>query len=219
LVNIQKRLRTTTIFVTHDQVEAMTMGDRIAVMREGRLQQIGTPEQVYSSPDNYFVAGFIGSPSMNFLRGTLHSRESELQFISDKVRIPLPPRLQRQLMAESTSGAILGVRPQHVSISMTPSENHITGQIFALEHLGREIVVSIEYGGTDRFKVIAGTSFPGRIADTVYLDIDTDSLFIFDADSGVRLAPKQGVTEGGSIFMVEVPEAATWPEGGSKGKG
>src|SRR6185312_6325375 len=90
LVNLQKRIRTTMVFVTHDQVEAMTMGDRIAVMRDGQLEQIGTPTEVYNHPATLFVAGFVGVPPMNFLNGALESADGRLWFVHPALRLEIP---------------------------------------------------------------------------------------------------------------------------------
>jgi ABC-type sugar transport system ATPase subunit len=184
LVNIQTRLSTTTIFVTHDQIEAMTMGDRIAVMKAGDLQQIGTPKDVYDSPDNLFVAGFVGSPSMNFLQGSLVTRDDGVEFRGEQASIPLPSLQPRQVRAVH-GGVVLGVRPQHVTISHDGTDpGHLRGQIFALEHLGREIVASVDYGGVDKFKVITSTEFRGRVGEPVSLTVDDRQAFLFDADGG-----------------------------------
>src|ERR687887_1216456 len=107
---LQKRLGTTTVYVTHDQTEAMTLGDRVAVMRSGELQQVGSPQELYEDPHNLFVAGFIGSPSMNFLPGRLEGDTVKLAFGDT----PLPDKLRQRLQREPGQGArdvIVGIRP------------------------------------------------------------------------------------------------------------
>src|SRR4051794_19489398 len=106
---IQSRLDTTTIYVTHDQTEAMTLGDRVAVMRAGKLQQVDTPKNLYERPDNLFVAGFIGSPSMNFFSGSVDGETLKLPFVD----VPLSDEQRRAIQGTSNRDLIVGVRPEH----------------------------------------------------------------------------------------------------------
>ncbi len=116
---LHQRLGTTIVYVTHDQIEAMTLGDKIAVMKDGVVQQFGTPQQIYDQPDNLFVAGFIGSPSMNFLRGRLNGDGFVLDHAGQQTVLPLAPGLARleQVRAAGTAGreVILGIRPEHIT--------------------------------------------------------------------------------------------------------
>src|SRR6476620_8525202 len=117
---LQRRLKTTTIYVTHDQVEAMTLGDRIVVLADGRIQQIGRPIELYESPVNRFVAGFIGTPSMNFLNGVLHSEGGRTYCATDGARVML-----RRSAGGETSGlpVTMGIRPEDLSIENTRGRN------------------------------------------------------------------------------------------------
>ncbi len=125
LVNLQKRLGTTTVFVTHDQVEAMTMGDRIAVMSNGRLEQIGTPDEIYHAPVTLFVAGFVGTPPMNLIKGEIIAGQFRQGRLSVPVSAPPGP-------------ATLGVRPQDMRVVAPEREGALQVEVFAMEHLGRE---------------------------------------------------------------------------------
>jgi multiple sugar transport system ATP-binding protein len=141
IARIQQQLRTTTIYVTHDQTEAMTLGDRIAVMRAGVLQQVGAPAELYGRPNNLFVAGFIGSPSMNFLPGEIDS---------DSVRLPigtvsLPDELRRKLEngpGGGRRGVIAGLRPEHFEDAAVVGDrshgNTFKTKIDVLESMGSE---------------------------------------------------------------------------------
>jgi multiple sugar transport system ATP-binding protein len=142
LSDLQQKLGTTFVYVTHDQVEAMTMGTRIAVMNHGILQQVDTPQTLYEQPNNMFVAGFLGSPSMNFLRATLEADQGQLWVTNQAIRLPLPAKLQAKYQHHQGHELILGLRPEH--ISLTPSvENmpEVTAQASALEMMGHEAIV------------------------------------------------------------------------------
>jgi ABC-type sugar transport system ATPase subunit len=179
IVNLQKRLSTTMVFVTHDQTEAMTMGDRIAVMHGGRIQQIGSPDEVYNDPRTLFVAGFVGAPPMNLLEGEI-AQDGGAVFRSGElgVRLPAAPR---------TSGrVVLGVRPQHLRVSHRPVDGAMAGSVFALEHLGRESVLIMEHDG-QRLRALVDAEFRTRVGDRVYVLPDATRGFLFDHATGQRL--------------------------------
>ncbi len=136
LVNLQKRLKTTMIFVTHDQVEAMTMGDRIGVMRNGGLEQIGTPNDIYNKPESLFVAGFVGSPPMNFLRGDVETVDGRPTFVNGFARIKLGPAYGE---LQPRRGVTMAVRPQFMRIESGEGPGTIPLTVYALEHLGNEL--------------------------------------------------------------------------------
>jgi multiple sugar transport system ATP-binding protein len=142
---LQQRLGTTTVYVTHDQTEAMTMGDRVAVIRKGRLQQVDTPRVLYDQPDNLFVAGFIGSPSMNFVYGTLEGSGDNLSvsFAGDKVKIDPKAIANRSKLSEySGKEIVIGVRPEDFElVSAVPNADpaqSITVKTDLVEQLGSE---------------------------------------------------------------------------------
>ncbi len=170
-----QRLKTTTVYVTHDQIEAMTMADRIVVMHSGNIEQIGTPLELYDEPANLFVAGFIGSPSMNIFDGTLSG--SDFVF-SDGSRIPLG-----KVPAESDGRPIkLGVRPEHLVLDPAGMQ----AEIVVVEPMGSETQVALRLAGQDlvgifRERIKAG---PGEMLG---LGIDRDAAHLFDADTGQRI--------------------------------
>ncbi len=170
---IQQRLATTTIYVTHDQVEAMTMADKIVVMRAGHVEQIGAPLELYDHPANQFVAGFLGSPSRKFIEGEITPQG----FASgDGTLWPLP---------EGTSPrrrAVYGIRPQQIALA--PSG--IPARIQVIEPTGAETELVLEAGGE---KLIAGLRerITARPGETVHLRIDPAHVHLFDAETGARL--------------------------------
>ncbi|MEZ5667354.1 MAG: ABC transporter ATP-binding protein [Alphaproteobacteria bacterium] len=187
LVNLQKRLSTTMVFVTHDQTEAMTMGDRIAVMNLGRLQQIGSPDEIYNAPRNMFVAGFIGSPPMNFLNGTVEPRDGKPVFVSDGFAAPLPARLGASSSLRPGNAYALGVRPQHMTVAgATPGT--LAGAVFALEHLGKESILIAEHREGERLRAIVAPEFRARIGDRIALEPDLERAFLFDLGVAERPA-------------------------------
>ncbi|HET7321320.1 MAG TPA: sn-glycerol-3-phosphate ABC transporter ATP-binding protein UgpC, partial [Longimicrobiaceae bacterium] len=139
LARLQKRLGTTTVYVTHDQTEAMTLGDRVVVMRAGRVQQVGTPRELYDAPVNRFVAGFIGSPAMNFLKG--HVRVNGVAAFEGPNGVKLP--LKTAPAASDGRPAVYGVRPEHFTIADDGAE----AEIIVVEPTGSETQVFAKLGG------------------------------------------------------------------------
>jgi multiple sugar transport system ATP-binding protein len=221
---LQQQLRTTTIYVTHDQTEAMTLGDRIAVMRAGLLQQVGSPAELYGHPDNLFVAGFIGSPSMNFLPGQLDGDRLHLPI--GEVRIP--DGLRRRLESGPSSGGrevIIGLRPEHFEDANVVGErgggHTFRTRIDVLESMGSEFyayftveaeeVTSSELeelaqdaGATDLphshegSQVVARLDATSRIEEGAEAELwfDSEKLHIFDPESGRNLLAADGAGRG-----------------------
>ncbi|MGA2926485.1 MAG: sn-glycerol-3-phosphate ABC transporter ATP-binding protein UgpC [Solirubrobacteraceae bacterium] len=221
---IQQQLQTTTIYVTHDQTEAMTLGDKIAVMRAGILQQVGQPSQLYGTPSNLFVAGFIGSPSMNFLAGEIDG---------DNVRLPIgtlriPDQLRSRLAAGpggGRGGVIAGLRPEHFEDASLVADRArgvtFTAKIDVLESMGSEyyayFVVAAERvssseleelaadaGGADLPHMHEGSQVVARLsADSIArqgqeleLWFDASHLQLFDPDTGRSLLSAHGASDG-----------------------
>jgi ABC-type sugar transport system ATPase subunit len=178
--HLQEQVGTTTIYVTHDQVEAMTMGDRVAVMNEGVLEQVGDTRTVYEHPANVFVAGFIGSPAMGFATlgvskegGTLAFRRDDLAFSLDAGAVSaadLPPEV------------IVGVRPEHTRL--WSEDDHLCGPIEGraefVEMLGRETLIGVVSGGDQRFTVLADADAAVRPGDQVRFGLEAGRLYLFD---------------------------------------
>ena len=148
IARLQRAAGVTTVYVTHDQVEAMTMADRVAVMRDGSLQQLGAPRELYDRPVNLFVAGFIGAPPINLLSGALRSAGQGVELELADARILLPPELiQRRsgLMGYHDREIIVGVRPEAASVSHEP-EAELSGVVAFQEDLGATMVTTVELG-------------------------------------------------------------------------
>ncbi len=181
LVDLHRRVETTVVYVTHDQVEAMTMADRIAIMSAGRLQQVGTPQQVYEAPANLFVAQFIGTPPMNTIPGTVTTEGGPAVDVGGG-RVPLPPGLATRL--EDGRPVVVGVRPEHLTITTDgPLEHKVRG----VEWLGHECLV---FGSVGSAPVVVrqtgmSTLQPGG---TAHLAVDPADVHLFDTDTTVRLA-------------------------------
>jgi multiple sugar transport system ATP-binding protein len=195
---LHRRVGATMVYVTHDQVEAMTLADRIAVMSMGEVQQFASPMEVYLRPKNRFVAGFIGSPAMNFIDGRLNSVGDVLHFVAPGLDVPLAPEHAERLKA---AGALerpvtLGVRPQGLASaadgrsSVEPGAGSIgSGRVIHVELMGSEIFAHVEVGGPES-KITLVVRLPGDqpvgVGDTLPLGVDTQKLHVFDA-SGVNL--------------------------------
>src|SRR5258708_36730552 len=135
---LQRGLKTTTVYVTHDQVEAMTLGDRIVVLADGRIQQVGKPIDLYRAPINRFVAGFIGTPRMNFIEGRLGHDHGAALFFADGAQVALAR--PQPIMAESSAAVTLGVRPEDLHLttpdsSPTPQPDALSGQLVPAQRL------------------------------------------------------------------------------------
>jgi multiple sugar transport system ATP-binding protein len=169
---LQKELGVTTVYVTHDQVEAMTMADLIAVMSNGRLQQVASPAEIYARPANLFVASFCGSPPMNLLGGTVAGG----RFHRDEGSSPLS--------GDGASGdVIFGFRPEHAQITMRGSQDSFAGEIYVVEPLGSETLVSVKVGD-DRVNVRTPADFKGQIGDECGVRPDAARTVLFDRKSG-----------------------------------
>jgi multiple sugar transport system ATP-binding protein len=148
---LQSRLGTTTIYVTHDQVEAMTMGDRVAVMRKGELQQVASPQELYDHPVNLFVGGFIGSPAMNLLEGTLERANGGMAVSIGSQRVELGDgalSLRPALKEFEGKDVIVGIRPEHLEdaelAADVPDGRRLTGKVTLTEALGAELIVYVQ---------------------------------------------------------------------------
>jgi multiple sugar transport system ATP-binding protein len=178
---LHQRLKTTSVYVTHDQMEAMTMGDKIVVMRDGRIEQTGSPLDLYDRPLNTFVAGFIGSPAMNFLPGTLRRD-------GGAARVSLPGGTEVLAPAHAAGGdgqsVILGLRPEHLALAATGG---IPTEVVVVEPTGAETHVSCRHHGAD-LAVVFRERHAFAPGSTIHLQPDLQHAHLFDAKSGQRLA-------------------------------
>lgn len=177
---LHQRLKTTTVYVTHDQIEAMTLADRIVVMHDGIIEQIGTPLELFDRPGNLFVAQFIGSPSMNVFEGTL--RGSNGQFTVEAMGVNWPvERVNQGLDGQAVS---YGIRPGDISISN--SGQGIEAKVIVVEPTGAETELLLEVGGTQIVTVMHGRT-DAKPDDIVRLSIDANKAHIFETQTGKRL--------------------------------
>jgi len=179
LKRLQHELGTTTVYVTHDQAEAMTLAHRVAVMRAGKLQQFDTPLDIYNRPANRFVAEFVGSPSMNFL--DVRFSESEV-LLEEGVRVAEANELQ---IANSNShrAITLGIRPEHIHVSMEAREGWLPAEVYVTELMGNETFVFLRFGGR---KIIARApaEFRAEMESRVWIKLDLQKALLFDRLSG-----------------------------------
>src|SRR5437660_3818335 len=148
LKKLHERLGTTAIYVTHDQVEAMTLGDRVVVMRDGRVQQVGDPLELYNQPANRFVAGFIGSPAMNFASVQIAAENGGLWATGDGIRLKIPAAMTNRLGAQAGKDVTFGIRPEDLRIAngSDPGEMSIEAVVEVIERLGSEILLDVAVG-------------------------------------------------------------------------
>ena len=187
IARLHQRLGTTMVYVTHDQVEAMTMGQRIAVMSEGLLQQVGTPQQLYDTPINRFVAGFIGSPAMNFVElGQPRRRRDRAQHGLDEV--PGPHGLPRRAAERGRQGDRgLPARSTSSSSDLPGSQATMQGTADVVEYLGNEELLHVTVDGHEVVAIV-DSSHRVRPGDVVQLRLPADKLHLFTTDSGLSIA-------------------------------
>ena len=177
---LHQRLKTTSIYVTHDQIEAMTMGDKIVVMRDGRIEQTGSPLELYDHPANQFVAGFIGSPAMNFLPGRLHRDAS-----GARVELADGTRLEAPAHAGGVDGqaVVYGTRPEHLMLS---DSGGIPSRVVVMEPTGMDTFVACRHEG-EEISAVFRERYDFAPGSTIHLRPDLQRAHLFDAESGRRL--------------------------------
>ena len=183
--HLQKTLGTTMIYVTHDQLEALSMADYIAVMHEGELQQWGTPSEIFGRPVNAWVAGFVGEPAMNFLTCQVIGEGESLSLKHENFEIPLKPEQAKLFNGTASSGkARMGVRPDALKITMAaPEEANIQGTIFVNELLGGDLLVEVQLADA-RIRVKTTPEFEGKPGEVCHLTIDREKWHLFDMVDG-----------------------------------
>ncbi len=190
LSKLHERLGTTFIYVTHDQIEAMTMATRIAVLKDGLLQQVGTPEDLYFRPDNVFVGGFIGSPAMNFVAGTLTGTAEEMTLGAGPLQIKLPPDRSKRLAAQAGTEVTIGIRPEdlHGPADLPPDGRgyRFQARVDVTEMMGNEKLLHLIIG-THRLLARVDPRTQARPSQDIELTLDVDRLHIFDAKTQVAL--------------------------------
>ncbi|WP_102401141.1 ABC transporter ATP-binding protein [Haloimpatiens massiliensis] len=186
ITKLHKDLNTTFIYVTHDQTEAMTMGTRIVVMKDGLIQQVDTPQNIYDKPNNIFVASFIGSPQMNFMDGILKESYGNIYMVLNEGSIILNRELSNIVREKGCIGekCILGVRPEHITITSNVSEDNlnIKGKVHVVEHLGAENYVHVD---TSNGSMVLRTPSHQQVAieSEVNLLIQKENIYLFHKET------------------------------------
>lgn len=191
---LHHRIQTTVIYVTHDQTEAMTMGDRIVVMRDGVIQQADTPQTVYNHPSNMFVAGFIGSPAMNFLRGELVEDGGAIYFRGPEVSIKLPEGRYASLRKAEVVGktVVLGVRPEDLHndemFLTTYPDAVLNATVEVVEHMGSELFIHVSVAGQMLIARV-NSRYEFHPGGALKLAVDLNKIHIFDAETEETIPP------------------------------
>ena len=184
---LHQRTRITSVYVTHDQIEAMTLGSRVAIMKDGVIQQFGTPGELYQRPANLFVAGFIGSPSMNFIPVTLRKRDAafEVELISDAGRQLLPVAASQRLLPYTDRALTLGIRPETLALA-ADGQDHLPCRLALVEPTGPDTLLLVRINGAMVTARVApqDAQAPGAV---VGLRVDMDKALLFDPQSGLRI--------------------------------
>ena len=192
IIKLYRKLETTFIYVTHDQVEAMTMGTRIVVMKDGVIQQVDTPQNIYNNPANLFVAGFIGSPQMNFLNGTIENDGDRLVAVFNDNRIDIPTDKAKALKDSGYVGkeVIFGIRPEHISdkdelIQANPN-SVINGNVEVIELMGAESYIYTKCGDANVNVRVEGTTSL-KIGEKAKLFLDANKLHVFNKETELKI--------------------------------
>ena len=190
LIRLHRRLQTTTLYVTHDQVEAMTMGERIAVIDRGLLQQVGTPGDIYTKPANLFVAGFVGIPAMSFFSGPLLEAGEAMSVVAGPVTFRLGDTQAALVRETGTDSLTVGVRPEHFLLAEEVGERRVAtvfqGMVDVVESLGNEQHVTVLLDGTS---VIArlGSEQPIPVGESRRFAVLADRIMVFHPQTGERI--------------------------------
>jgi multiple sugar transport system ATP-binding protein len=187
LKRFQRELATTTIYVTHDQAEAMTLADRVAIMDRGVLQQVGPPKVVYAQPANVFVAGFLGSPPMNLLDVQVTNCDGSVAMRLGEAAMPASGSIGVRLERLGGDGrAILGIRPEEVSLARESAAERVPGEVFVVEDLGNERLITLDIGG--QFVVARTPSdYMAEMGERLWFGFDPERAHIFDPGTESRV--------------------------------
>ncbi len=181
LKKLHDRLQATMIYVTHDQVEAMTMGDRIVIMKDGLIQQVGAPLEVYAHPQNQFVAGFIGSPSMNFIPCTVSSKDGQLFFTNPGLNLVVPSSRAKALAAYAGKPVTMGVRPEELreATPQDPANTVFDAMVEVVEPIGHEIYLDVKAGPVELIARVSPDT-PAKVGQKIKLAATVEKLHAFD---------------------------------------
>lgn len=180
LKRLQKRLGITTIFVTHDQVEAMTMSDKIALLQLGELQQYSSSDELYNRPENLFVAGFIGSPPMNLIDVFLEQAEEQFLLKNEYITVDIPSKIGKLIQSRSQDNEIvLGIRPEDIKIDHKKGKE---AEVYVIEPMGMQVLVTAKLGNL-QIKVLTVPPFIKKMGENVKLHFNTNKIHLFDKNT------------------------------------
>ncbi|MBV0925927.1 ABC transporter ATP-binding protein [Halomicroarcula limicola] len=188
---LQREMDITTLYVTHDQEEAMSLGDKLVVMDDGNIQQIGSPDEVYHEPANIFVAGFIGSPSMNFVEVETDGDRIRAKRAPDAFDVELRPSVAERY--RDYDEFTLGVRPQYFDVHTEPTDNAIEAEVEVTEPQGDEQIIDVHVGEDIELTIVAPSTVEASRGETVWLGIDEQLAHGFDPKSGDRIAETDSI--------------------------
>ncbi len=186
---LHKRLETTFIYVTHDQTEAMTMGNRIVVMKDGVIQQVDTPTNIYNHPNNLFVAGFIGSPAMNFISGKLETNGNQIVFTNEGLQLEIPEGKAKMVREKGYEGKeiILGIRPEDIHDELvfleSSTQSQFTTEVEVAENMGSEMILYLSEIGNTALMAKINIRSHLKAGDEVKLAIDMNKIHLFDKNT------------------------------------
>jgi multiple sugar transport system ATP-binding protein len=183
LKRLHREVGSTTVYVTHDQVEALSLGDRIAVMKEGEIVQCGTATEIYDTPANRFVGSFIGSPPMNFLGGSVRAAGERLVLTTAGSAIELPDPLRASLSDRPEGEIVVGIRPEHIEVVLSPADDAITGKTIVLEPVGAHQLMTVR-AGKETLKVTVPTDLHVQPEQQVWLRVNPGRIRLMDARTG-----------------------------------
>jgi len=178
LKKLQRRLNVTTIYVTHDQIEAMTLGDRIAVINKGKIEQIGTPEELYNNPSNVFTASFIGNPPMNLFEAEIKTENNILFIEPGNIRLKISNITKTKLDHCNRKNVTVGIRPEHICVSKDPSQNTTKTKIKTKENLGKDILLQLE--SKNLVLTSIGNYKNLQEGDEIFISLNSDNIHIFN---------------------------------------
>ena len=192
IASLHNRLKATIIYVTHDQTEAMTLGTRIVVLKDGVIMQVDSPQKLYNEPNNLFVAGFIGSPQMNFVDAQCKVEGEKVTLTFDKTTVVLPPAKAKKLIDGGYNGktVVMGIRPEDIDDSQiaveTRHESVIETEVTGYELLGSEVLLYFKVAGTNMSAKVDSRT-PARLGDHIKLAIDAEKIHVFDKETELTI--------------------------------
>ena len=188
IARMYNQLDSTFIYVTHDQTEAMTLGTRIVVMKDGEIQQVDTPQNLFNYPNNMFVAGFIGTPPMNFIDAVVEEENGTLFFVTGHEKLMVTKKKSEKIREAGMVGknVLIGIRPEHISLSCTPDNSDYSVDVY--EMLGSEAIVYLnQVGKNDKLVASIPTELNLSVADNVSVEFELEKIHVFNKDTGITI--------------------------------